>query len=228
MTVSQGGRYGRISRAFVVPANPRTAAQTGARRAFAKAAARWRSLAEDARNAWRMAAAVQNTLPRPGQTSRLTGRQLFMKINCSLAMLGLEPVSAPPPFPRFPDNPVGALASTNAGGVIRLELACPSTPAAHTTVRAAAPCSPGRASCDDCRFVGVLPAPAQGSCDITSLYTARYGSPPVGTKVFVRVNQNVNGWEDMPVEASAIVPGAVRACVAREAKKGVTTSPTSC
>jgi hypothetical protein len=208
LTVSQGGRYGRISRAFVVPANPRTAAQTGARRAFAQAAARWRSLAEDARNAWRMAAAVQNTLPRPGQSSRLTGRQLFMKINCSLAMLGLEPVSAPPPFPQFTDNPVGALAITNAGGVIRLKLACPSTPAAHTMVRAAAPCSPGRAYCDDYRFVGVLPAPAQGWCDITSLYTARYGSPAVGTKVFVRVNQNVNGWEDMPVEAWGIVPAA--------------------
>ena len=155
-----------------------------------------------------MAATVQNTLPRQSQSSWLTGRQLFMKINCSLAMLGLDPVSAPPPFPRFPDNPVGALASTNAGGVIRLELACPSTPAAHTTVRAAAPCSPGRASCDDCRFVGVLPAPAQGSCDITTLYTARYGCPPVGTKVFVRVNQNIDGWEDVPVETSAIVPGA--------------------
>ena len=90
LTVSQGGRYGQISRALVVPANPRTAAQTGARRAFAKAAARWRSLAGDARNAWRMAAAVQNTLPRPGQSSRLTGRQLFLRINCSLAVLGLE------------------------------------------------------------------------------------------------------------------------------------------
>src|ERR1039457_6334773 len=118
LTVSQGGRYGRVRRALLVPPTPRRAPQPGARRPFAQAAARWRSLAEDARNAWRMAAAVQNTLPRPGQSSRLTGRQLFMKINCSLAMLGLEPVSAPPPFPRFTDNPVGALAITNAGGVI--------------------------------------------------------------------------------------------------------------
>jgi hypothetical protein len=30
----------------------------------------------------------------------------------------------------------------------------------------------------------------------------------VGTKVFVRVNQNIDGWEDLPVETSAIVPGA--------------------
>ena len=122
-------------------------------------------------------------------------------------MLGIEQVSAPPPFPQFPDNPVGALAITNASGVISLKLACPSTPAANTAVRAAAPCSQGLAYCDDYRFLGVLPSPVQGACDITSLYTARYGSPAVGTKVFVRVNQNIDGWEDAPVETSAIGAG---------------------
>jgi hypothetical protein len=30
----------------------------------------------------------------------------------------------------------------------------------------------------------------------------------VGTKVFVRVNQNIDGWEDVPVETWAIVPAA--------------------
>ena len=80
--------------------------------------------------------------------------------------------------------------------------------ASNTTVRASAPCSQGLAYSDDYRILGVLPAPTAGSCNITSLYTARYGSPPVGTKVFVRVNQNIDGWEDVPVELSAIVPAA--------------------
>ena len=35
---------------------------------------------------------------------------------------------------------------------------------------------------------------------------ARYGVPPFGTKVFVRVNQFVNGWEDTPAKFWAIVP----------------------
>jgi hypothetical protein len=42
-----------------------------------------------------------------------------------------------------------------------------------------------------------------GSADITTLYTARYGVPPVGKKVYVRVNQFVDGWEDLPVTFSA-------------------------
>ena len=40
------------------------------------------------------------------------------------------------------------------------------------------------------------------------LITARYGVPPVGTQVFVRVNQFVNGWEDVPLTFAAVVPAA--------------------
>ena len=206
--VSQGGRYGQISRAWVIPSNPRTASQMGVRRALGNVAARWRTLTEDQRNAWRASARAKNTVPRLGQSGRLTGAQLFTKINCSLATLGADQVVAPPSFPQFPENPVGGLVITNAAGVITLKLGCSNAPANNTTVRGAAPCSQGLGYCDDYRVLGVLPAPVQGSCDITNLYSARYGSPAVGTKVFVRVNQNVNGWEDMPVEASAIVPAA--------------------
>jgi hypothetical protein len=208
LTVSQGGRYGQISRALGVPSNPRTEAQMGVRRIFGNVTARWRTLTEEQRNAWRAAAQTKNTVPRLGQSGPLTGSQLFAKINCSLAALGADQLAAPPVFPQFPENPVGALAITNVGGVISLKLACPNTPSNNTTVRASAPRSQGLAYCDDYRVLGVLPAPAQGACDITNLFRARYGSPAVGTKVFVRVNQNINGWEDVPVETSAIVPAA--------------------
>ena len=46
----------------------------------------------------------------------------------------------------------------------------------------------------------------QGAADITGLYTARYGVPPVGKKVYVRVNQFVDGWESLPTDFWAIVP----------------------
>src|ERR1035438_3619545 len=77
LNVSQGGRYGQISGAFVVPANPRTASQLDVRRAFGSAAARWRTLTEDQRNAWRAAAKTKNTVPRLGQSGPLTGSQLL-------------------------------------------------------------------------------------------------------------------------------------------------------
>jgi hypothetical protein len=206
--VSMGGRNGQVSRAWVVPANPRTESQMDVRRALGNVTARWRTLTEEQRSAWRAAAKTKNSVPRLGQSGPLTGSQLFAKINCSLATLGADQVTAPPPFPQFPDNPVGALAITNVGGTISLKLACPNAPGNNTTVRASAPCSQGLAGCRDFRVLGVLPAPAQGSCDITNLFRARYGSPAVGTKVFVQVSQNIDGWEEMPVQTWAIVPAA--------------------
>jgi hypothetical protein len=41
---------------------------------------------------------------------------------------------------------------------------------------------------------------------ITGIYKARFGVPPVGKKVFVQVNQVVDGWESLPVTFWAIVP----------------------
>src|ERR1035438_7378754 len=136
LNVSQGGRYGQISRAFVVPANPRTASQLDVRRAFGSTAARWRTLTEEQRTAWRAAAKTKNTVPRLGQSGPLTGSQLFTKINCTLAALGAGQGDAPPSFPQFLANPVGGLVITNTGGVITLKLGCPSQPGRRVAVDA--------------------------------------------------------------------------------------------
>jgi hypothetical protein len=46
LTVSQNGRYGQISRALVIPANPQTAAQLNVRSILAAVATRWDALTE--------------------------------------------------------------------------------------------------------------------------------------------------------------------------------------
>ena len=54
----------------------------------------------------------------------------------------------------------------------------------------------------------MCPAAVAGSANITGLYTARYGVPKAGTKVYVQVNQMVDGWESLPRTYSGIVPAA--------------------
>jgi hypothetical protein len=56
------------------------------------------------------------------------------------------------------------------------------------------------------RVVGTCPAAVAGAADITALYTARFGVPTAGAKVFVRVNQFVDGYEDIGTEFVGIVP----------------------
>ena len=44
--------------------------------------------------------------------------------------------------------------------------------------------------------------------DITALYKARFGTPSVGRKIFVRVSAMVRGFEDLPREFWAQVPAS--------------------
>ncbi len=206
--VSQGGRFGQISRVLVIPANPRTAPQMSVRAILTRVTARWRSLQESQRAAWRAAALAVKSVSRLGQNGPLTGAQLFSKINCTLAHFGQAQVDAPPARPVFSDPAPQNLVIANVADVITLKLTCPTDPGQNTIVRGSAPVSQGIDKLGDFRILGPCPAPAQGSADITSLYTARFGVPPVGAKVFVRVNQIVDGWEDRPLTFAAIVPAA--------------------
>ena len=75
-------------------------------------------------------------------------------------------------------------------------------------LRGAPPVSQGRGRSPGMVFLGTLDAPVNNAIDISAAYKAKYGSPRAGSKVFVRVNQNINGWEDIPSQFSAIVPAA--------------------
>jgi len=206
LNVSQAGQFGQISRALAIPSNPRTRSQMTVRANLTKVSARWRALLETQRAAWMAAAKEAKSTSRLGQNGTLSGFLLFTKINCTLAQFGRDEVDAPPERPQFPALAPQNLVITNTSGVIALKLTCPNDPGENTIVRGAKPISQGRETCTDFRVLGTCPAPAQGSSNITSLYTARYGEPPVGKKVYVQVNQVVDGWESLPVTFWAIVP----------------------
>jgi hypothetical protein len=208
LNVSQDGQFGQISRAAGRVANPRTPAQMAVRDNLSRVAARWRGLQETQRAAWMAAAKDAMSNPRLNQNGSLSGFLLFTKINCTLAQFGQDQLDAPPAQPQFPALAPQNLVITNTGGTIALKLTCPTSPGTNTIVRGSAAVSQGRETCSDFRILGTCPAPAQGSANITSLYTAHYGEPPVGKKVYIQVNQFVDGWESLPRIFWAIVPAS--------------------
>jgi hypothetical protein len=208
LNVSQAGQFGQISRTLAIPANPRTAAQMSVRDTLSRVAAKWRTLTETQRAEWMATATAVKSTSRLGQSGALSGFQLFTKINCTLAHFGQEQVNTPPLRPQFADLAPQNLVITNTGGVITLKLSCPTSPGENTIVRGSKPVSQGVEVCKDFRILGMCPAPVQGSADITSLYTSRYGAAKAGTKVYVQVSQVVDGWESLPRTYSAIVPAS--------------------
>jgi hypothetical protein len=208
LNVSQKGAFGQISRTLAIPENPRTDAQMSVRDNLSRVAAKWRKLTETQRVAWMEAATAVKSTSRLGQNGNLSGFQLFAKINCTLVQFGQPQVDTPPIRPEFPDLAVQGLLITNTAGVVALKLTCPTDPGDNTIVRGSKPVSQGIQVCKDFRILGPCPAPVAGASDITGLYTARYAAPAGGTKVYVQVNQVVDGWESLPRIYSAIVPTA--------------------
>jgi len=208
LVVSMGGRYGQVRRALVIPTNPRTDAQENVRVNFTRSAKNWRALTEAQRLAWHASAANVQSASRLGQSGPLTGSQHYLQVNAINATFGAAPVEVPPKPAVFDELVVTGLVVTNNAGVIKVALTCPEDPAENTVIRAAKPQSAGRSKTNDYRIVGMCPMPAQGAADITALYTAKFGAPEPGTKVFVRVNQFVDGQESLPRTFSAIVPAA--------------------
>ena len=200
------GRNGQAVRSRVTPINPRTISQTAARTNLATASENWRTLTENQRSAWNAAAAAEMSKPRLGMSGRLSGQQLFTKINTVLATFGQDAVTAPPAHPQFPALAPQNLVITNTSGVITLKLTCPADPGQNTAVRASMPQSAGVERPPRVALLGTCPTPASGAADITSLYVAKYGVPAVGKKLFVSCNQFIDGYESLPTTFSAIVP----------------------
>lgn len=205
-TVSYRTRYGQITRQHVVPRDPRTAVQVSRRAAFGRTRFLWGRLTDAQRTAWNRSASGSRTRRHLNQSGPLSGYLLFMKINCNLAAVNLEMLLDPPDAPQFGPNPVGRLTITNTDGVIALKLSVSAKPVQYTVVYGSRPRSAGTTFVDHFTILGLLADPALGLSNITDLYLTKYPVLPVGSRVFIQTVQQIEGWQDLPRQTSAIVP----------------------
>jgi hypothetical protein len=205
-SVSVQGRYGQFRRKLVVPKDPRTNNQVRVRSAMSRFSAWWNRLTDDERRLWNGRGSETHSEPRLGRSGRLTGQQFFVKVNCILASIGKPMVTTPPERPQFPANPCGALTISNTNGAIALQLGISTTPATNLIVRGAAPCSQGVSFVWDFTILGLLPDGSAVAREITDMYVKKYGIPRAGSRVFIRTNQEIDGWEDAFVQTTAVVP----------------------
>jgi hypothetical protein len=208
LSVSWKGRTGQVRRKLATPKNPRTLAQLIIRQNLATQASAYDGLTEAQQEAWIAAAAEMQSKTTLGQKGPLTGLQLFIKVNCSRLAIGQDPVTAPPAKPQFELLPIDGLVITNTGGTVAIKLHTTGAPPDGTMLRAGLPQKSGTRRPTSSRLLGTLPSPVANYVDITSAYTARFGVPAAGKRMFVSVNANSNGYEGVPLVFSARVPAA--------------------
>jgi len=199
-------RYGKVAREYVCPRNPRTPDQQNHRHNVRAVSARWRTLTPEQGGAWRVAAAGQYWVNDSGEQVRLNGCNLFVSLNTRRADLGLPQFDLPPAEPVFKPNPVAELVITNTGGKITLKLRVLSPPAQYTLVQGAKPVRSGVRCVQKFPFLGLLPPPTDGWCDITELYVARHGVPKANQAIWIRTCQHIDGWTDVPKVTRFRVP----------------------
>lgn len=202
------GRNGQVVRTRVVPANPKSTSQRAIRASFSGASQGWDALTQNQQLAWIIAAAGHKSAPRLGMQGALTGNQFYVKINTTLTQFGQVAVDAPPVTPSIDPVAPQSLQVTNTTGTIALKLTCPTSPGENTVLLGAAPTKSGVHRVPALYVLGTCPAPAQGSAAITSLYTAKFGVPPVGSKVFIGAYVMDSGFKGPQSVFSALVPAA--------------------
>jgi hypothetical protein len=198
-------RHGMVARQYVCPRDPRTLEQQRKRSNLVAVCNRWRTLTAEQRTDWRMASPTDYFASETGRRGRLNGYNFFVSLNMRRADLDLPQFDLPPAEPDFSPNPVAELVITITGGMITLKLRVPTQPSQYTLVQGAAPVRTGVRCVQHFPFLGLLPPPTDGWSDITELYVARHGVPKVGTAIWIRTCQHIDGWTDVPKVASARV-----------------------
>jgi hypothetical protein len=203
------GRYGQVRRAWVAPKASQTPNQLLVRSRLSTHARAYDALTSSQQDAWSTAAQAISSRSRLGQSGPLTGLQFFTKINCTLSLLGEDPVDVPPSTPVFGALAPQNLLITNAIATgIKLALTCPTSVGENTILSATLGQGSGTRRPVSWRVLGSCPAAVAGSSNITALYTARYGLPQVGDRVFVSAKLMVNGFYGPESVFSALVPEA--------------------
>ena len=206
LQVAFQSRYGLIRRMKVIPSQPNTVAQRDVRGRLTLAAQGFDLLTEDQQDAWSEAAAKFNTKATLGQSGPLTGLQLFVKLNTTLAQFGQDSVLTPPAYPVFTPLAPQNMVITNTADVIAIKLTCPTSPGENTVLRAAPAQRSGVRLVPAMKIMGTCPAPAQGSTNITTLFTSIHSAPLANQRLFIEAAQMTNGFFGPSRVFTALVP----------------------
>lgn len=197
-------RYGQYVRNRATPVNPNSTQQGVVRARLALYAANWRTLTDAQRAGWRTLGLSMSRTDSLGQTYTLTGLQAFASVNSLKSAAGDAAVSDAPALV----TPEALLTVTPTLTAIAFSIAYTATPLAANT-RAFIFVSPqrsaGRAFESDFRLLAVTAAAAASPHNALAAYTAKFGVPVVGNRIFMKIQLYRGGFLGGPFDTSAVV-----------------------
>jgi len=197
-------RFGQYERSRAIPVNPSSAAQGLARARLAANSAAWRALTVAQRAGWSGLGLSMVRSDSLGQTYTLQGNQAYASVNNIRLLQALAVV---------PDAPGIVTPSVITGVVITLtaiafSVAYTPTPmpaATYLAIYASPQRSAGRNFEADFRFMKLSAVAAASPLAILAEYTARFGIPVVGNRIFISCVALSLGFASGPFTTSQVV-----------------------
>lgn len=204
-TTSSHNRAGQYVRNRRTPTNNPTARRTAVRSAFASASSAYSALTPTQQASWVAAADAHPITDALGQSIKLSGHQLYVAINTALLNANSVSTSTPPPdFSVYSQTGAEALFSLATG--LTITLSGLGSASDFALVALSKPLPGGRSFNKTFTQVIVDAGNATTQNFTTAVYSAQFGTPVIGQKVFVKVTPvNQYGVTGVPVIFAAVV-----------------------
>ncbi len=201
---SSRNRFGQYVRTRATPVQPRTTFQLNQRARMSTNAAAWRGITDAQRAGWADLGLMMSRTDSLGQSYTLNGFGAYCSVNNNLLDAGDSAVSDAPSIVTPPDLITVTVTST----AIALSVAYTATPLAagvRLFVFVSPQQSAGRKFNGDYRLLSVTAAAAASPANILAAYTARFGVPVVGNRIFYSLQTYKGGFKGSPFNVSQLV-----------------------
>lgn len=203
-TVSSHNRYGQYTRTRAVPVNPRSVQQGIVRGRMSVNAAVWRTLTAAQRAGWSDLASQMSRSDALGSSYTLNGFGAFVSVNNNQLAVGNAALTDAPAL----QSPATVTTATITLTAAAFSIAFTPTPlgaGAKLMLYASPQRAAGRNFEGDYRLIMVGAAATASPLVATTAYTARFGVPVVGNKVFLSLAVYLGGFRSGPLLVSQVV-----------------------
>lgn len=197
-------RWGQYVRTRATPVQPGTPAQLNQRARMTTNAAAWRGITAAQRAGWLSLGLQMTRTDSLGQTYTLNGFCAFCSVNNNNLDAGDAAVSDAPAIV----TPADLTTATITLSAVAFSIAYTATPLPAATrlfIFASPQRSAGVTFNADYRLIAVTAAAAASPHNLLAAYTAKFGVPVVGNRIFVSLTTFKGGFMGSPFNVSQIV-----------------------
>lgn len=201
---SSRNRFGQYVRTRASPVQPRTPAQLNQRARMTTNAAAWRGLTDAQRAGWLSLGLAISRTDSLGQSYTLNGFAAFCSVNNNKLDAGDAAVTDAPNIV----TPVDLVTVTLTATSVALSVAYTATPlgaGVRLFIWVSPQRSAGVAFNGDYRLLTVTAAAAASPANILAAYTAKFGVPVTGKRLFLSLQTYQAGFKGSPFNVSQVI-----------------------